>query len=270
MATNTQVTPNAGPGTLFVFLHGMIVLVETATEYLGLVVDMGKDHSYRMGDWLTEIPFNRGNVYALQGVEPGSASLDATKITVINLPLFPSPHVFATMRFPKPKAIYSLRRTPIPVSNIQGAAVAHLNTPQPNSLVIAALQLLQYDFEDLKTLAIPPSDWVPTRVDGIATLHFYAEPESPKPPQHQKDEFQISAGMFSGMALSTESTFLTAPLETAEYPAGLSPAEAMGLVERQTILRGFAISIKEGKAGDLPDVEISGGDVLCAGMAARI
>jgi len=274
MATNPQVVPNpqipnAGAGTLFVFLHGMICLVETPDQYLGLVVDMGQDHSYRMGDWLTELPFARGSVFSLQGVEAAAASLDATKISVIDRPLFPSPRVFATMRFPKPRAIHSLRRTPVAIANLTGAGVAQVSQPQLNTIVIAGLQVLEYDFADLKLVNLPPSDWAPTLVNGKATLHFYAEPESPKPPQHQVDEFQRTAGLFLDLDLSTTQTFLTAPLETAEYPAGIPTAEAMGLMERQPILRGFALSVKEGTPGMLPVPVISGGDVLCAALAAK-
>jgi hypothetical protein len=270
MATSPTAVPNTGGGSLYVFLHGMICLVQTPTQFLGLVVDMGEDHSYRMGDWLTETPFERGEVFSLQGVTPGTAALDDSKITVVERPLFPSPHVFATLTLPTPKAVHSLRRTPIAFSNLSGGSLSTLNQPAPNSCVIAALQVLEYDYPDIKAVSMAPSLWAPTSVGGVATLHFFAEPEVPTPDGHEADEFQKTASLFADLDLSTNGAFRIAPLETTEYPGTLPVGEAMGLVERQKLLRGFALSMKRNTPGVLPAPDVTGGDVLCAPFAARV
>ena len=265
--------PGSGPGKLYVFLHGMICLVETKTGFLGLVVDMKDDHSYRMGDWLQETPFNRGARMKLTGVKPGAGSLNDKNITVIRKPLAPAAKPFATIEFPRPKVVHSLRRTNFPATMLSGSGLTGLKRLGTNkkNFTIAALHVLEYDFEDLTQVALGESPWGPPTVfrpERVATVHFFAEPEAIKPPKHQIQEFHKAAQLFVNFDVTISSGLVMSRLERAEYPPELSSNEALSLIERRFLLSAVAASYKDGTPGELPAPSEGGsGGCLCAPFA---
>src|SRR4051794_9777578 len=115
--------PGTGPGKLYVFIHGLICLVEAADRFLALVVDLGDEHSYRVGDWLVEVPIKRGAQMKLKGVdETGRGELVDKEITIVHKPIDASATHFAAIELPRPKTnVLSLRRTKIPANLVSGA-----------------------------------------------------------------------------------------------------------------------------------------------------
>lgn len=265
-----EIVPGTGPGILYVFLHGLICLIESRDRFLGVVVDMGDEHSYRVGDWLLETPITRGSTMQLTGVTPANAALDPQRITIVRRPLAAgiASQTYATVSLPKPKALHSLRRTNFPAGLVSGKAAADLNQTSPGTLTIAALHILEYDFAELADVALDGSPWGPPttfRASRAATLHLFAEPEVVKSGSHQVKEFGKAAQLFTDFDVSISGTLAMTRLETAEYPADLSTSEALALLERRFILSSVAASYKDDTPGDLPAPSEGGsGGALCA------
>jgi hypothetical protein len=266
--------PGAGPGRLYVFLHGLICLVETKDKFLGLVVDMGSEHSYRAGDWLTELPVERGAVITLKNVSTGAGTVDVSQVSVIQAEtLFPFPQLYATLVFPRPSRVLTLRRTDIPPDVLTGGGLSRLSRPREDTMTLSSLNILQYDFEDAGAVHLDGHPWGPPTVyrePRVATLHFYAEPEVGKSMMHPIEEFNASSRLFQGFDVTLHEVLKVHPLETAEYPAELSTNEALGLAERTPLLGSLAAFYK-GNSHTLPAPAMGGGTlVVCGNFVARV
>jgi hypothetical protein len=276
--STTPVPAGTESGKLFVFLHGLIPLIEYQDQFLGLVVDMDDDHGYLAGDWLTEMPMPRGSIVELTGVTPGTASLNRTKISVIRQQkLFPSPLLYATLVLPRPAALHSLRRTEFPVDSgvLKGASLPFVSCPKPGVFSIATVQIFEYDFADASQVQLSgyPA-WTPTvfrKSAGSrpsATLHFFAEPENVPDPMHHISELNANFQLFKGFDLSASGTLARVSLEMDEYPKDdLSTNETLGLMERIPLLNSVAAFYKLGQQGALPGEGDTGENpILCAGI----
>jgi hypothetical protein len=271
----SSTTAGTGPGKLYVFFHGLIPLIQRPSDILALVVDMGDDHSYRAGDWLREVPLSRGFMGTLNNVTPGPGTLDPTKISILqHQQIFPSPHVYATLTFPRPKAIHSLRRTQFPATAgvFKGAGAGQVSRLPNGSYAVASLEILEYDFTDAASVELTGLAWTPTlfkKSDSstpCATLHFFAEPECTPSESHSVSEFALSFTLFNALDLSVTGQLTRVPLEVDEYPVENLPiSEALGLRERLPLLDGVAAYYKSGESGPLPGEATSGpGTELCA------
>jgi hypothetical protein len=275
--STTPVPAGTGAGKLYVFLHGLIPMIQYPDRILGLVIDMDDDHGYLAGDWLNETPFPRGSIIELKGVSPGTASLDSGKISIIHQKLFPSPLLYATLVLPKPAAIHSLRRTEFPATSgvLTGSGLPSLSSPKPGIYSIATVHLLEYDFTDASQVQLTgfPA-WISTlfsKTSGSqpsATLHFFAEPQNVPDPTHHISELDANFSLFADLDVSAHGTLARASLEVDEYPTNnLSTNETFGLMERRPLLQAVSAYYKEGMQGGLPGEGESGSDpVLCAGI----
>lgn len=267
--------PGTGPGKLYVFIHGLICLVQKRDGLLGLVVDMGEDHSYRLGDWLVEVPMKKGAELKLSGVKAGDGGFDKSVVTVLHKPLDTEAKRYATIELPRPASkICSLRRTRIPAALLAGQEATSLANKGQQFFTLAAVHVLEYDFEELSDVYLEGGEWGPPTVfreTRAATLHFFAEPEQIKTQEHNIKEFREAAGMFRGLDLSIRSAVTMSKLEADEYPKDLSSNEALSLIERRFLLTALAAGYKEGMPGDLPAPSRGGsGGVLCAPMAVEM
>jgi hypothetical protein len=272
------VIPGTGSGKLYVFIHGLICLVEMEDYILGVVVDMGDEHSYRVGDWLVEVPMQkRGPQMELRlgnTSEPNvqGGVLDDKRVTTVSgtLNMGSLNEAFATIRFPKPNRILPLRRTTFPDDLISGPGKANLNHTDPGKFTLAALRILEYDFEDLTQVTLENGGWGPPTVfrnGRAATLHFFAEPELIKPLAHPIDEFNKASAVFQGVCLTITNALLMKPVETNEYPKDLSINEALSLLERRVLLRSLAAAYKGDTPGELAAESTGGaGSALCGGF----
>jgi hypothetical protein len=280
--SGTPLIPGTGPGKLYVFIHGLISLVEMDDCILGIVVDMGDDHSYRVGDWLEEAPMKCGSPMELKlgptsKPAPSGNLLDATKVTIVRGgtldQAFLKNKAFATIRFPKPNRILQLRRTSFPDKLISGDGKSNLNhtdTAQ-TEFTLAGLRILEYDFDDLTQVTLENGGWGPPtvfRASRVATLHFFAEPEQVKPLEHPIDEFSKASTIFEGVNLTISNALVMRRLETDEYPTDLSTNEALSLIERRTVvLSPVAAAYKGDTPGELAAQSTGGGgSALCRGL----
>src|SRR5229473_5533224 len=82
--------------TLYVVLHGLISLIDIGADgFIAYVVDIGAEHKYLYGNWLTEsdIPKKEEGgppLYAtLLGVEKGHSDIDCKKNAVLKVSRLP-------------------------------------------------------------------------------------------------------------------------------------------------------------------------------------
>ncbi len=271
-------------GKLYVFLHGLISLIdvkdETQDGFFGLVIDMGDAHSYRGGDWLTELPLPANSILELQGVTPGKGTIDRSKVTVVPTPsLFPLPQLYATLRFPRPESVRSLLRVTIPSAEISGKGLTAVKKKPGAGFTVASLQILEYKYKKAGDVALrAPGEgkrfWgpaIPTK-KKVATLHFFAEPERDVAPRHGKDEFLASCRLFPGFDVSLKKAQVlnrTTP-EPGEFPSDVNVNEHLGLLDRREMLEEVAAFLKGDGTFD-PGTAFSGSrGVLCSAVPGGI
>ena len=113
-------------GTLNVILHGLLTIAKASEEITVYVPNMGSDHVYRAGNWLTETTMDQGE-FTLRGVTKNKPSehpfslehnlvLQNTHIADANC----CNRVYATLHFPYPESTVSLSRLPVPDAGIGG------------------------------------------------------------------------------------------------------------------------------------------------------
>src|SRR5215471_14232580 len=106
---------------LNVLLHGGFAFLEGA-EKITFLMPKSDHHVFRAGSWLaeTELQGQReadklGTVYKLVGVEKGAAGFDPEQALMVkNARPEANPKSYATLEFPRPKRITSLRPVQIP------------------------------------------------------------------------------------------------------------------------------------------------------------
>jgi hypothetical protein len=187
---------NHGSGILNVLLHGAFtfVLEENADHILALIPEL-KDHAYRAGSWLaeTELYGGRGATYGLTGVIPGGEShFDHEKNLLVKFrgkpPAKPPRHArrYATLIFPKPRMITSLRVAEIPTQDFFPKQSKNLVVPGPNQHM-ATLQVFTYDIDKENELALKAVKvslpratkledhyWEPAFTGNYVNLHIFS------------------------------------------------------------------------------------------------
>lgn len=226
-------------GKLFVFLHGLIVLVERPNELVAAVVDMGDKHVYRFGHWLREQPLPRGTEARLEGVAYGNSGLSTDESFYDNVRLRPlSPLIYAAIRLPKPGVpVHAFRKSTIPSQHHSTTAPLR---GQPN--VVAGLRVIEYSFDDLAGVRLQPLPWEPQLFSDekrTATLHLIAEPETQVDQTHHIDEFVMGAQLFEDVAVTLTAVPMMSRLEDS-YPEELPRPEALSLRERGALMREVA------------------------------
>jgi hypothetical protein len=272
-AVPSPAIPGTGNGTLYVFIHGLICLVQRPGDFLGLIPDLGDDHTYRVGDWLVELPMTRDAKMTLTGVTGGTAGLGSAITVVPKAAINSSVRLFASIELPRPvEEVKSFRRTEIPAAMLYGPGTATLASGNA-SIVIAALHVFKYTFNDLSEVLLEGGGWGPPTVfrdSRVATLHLFAEPEQLRPPRHQTDEFRTAAQLLS-VDVSISSPVRMQKLEPNGYPDDLSKNEALSLIERRDLLFSVAAAYKDDSPFELSAHSEGGpGGVLCAPLCGDL
>jgi hypothetical protein len=218
-----------------VFIHGNIVLVERRDELLAVVIDMEDQHTYRAGNWLTELPVERGTRARLSGVATGSEGLSPLETILSGVRLLPdSPHIYATFSLPK--------------------------------------HIVEYDSADLASARLEGFDWkaVPFAPDHpVATLHLIAEPESEVEPDHTMVEFNTASKIFEGADVVLHRKLSLPEPDNLEdgFPEVLPRQEIANLFERRALLSGLAAFYHLNDAALLGGAFGGPGGELCASFS---
>lgn len=205
------------PQRLYVVLHGLISLVQEGTSgFQALVLDMGDEHRYLVGNWLLEKEIAKGASEQLVGVDTPAvgATLDPQKnaiVTISTLPDSSHPKVRAVFKLPPPEAIFHLT-----VGDFQGAALQDTDNKlkaQPKSM--AGVRVFKYSLQDPSAVKLGSLWSCPAtmQVKGqrVAVLHIYSQPGVEMTPAaaiaHNRNEFESSASLLGAqLALTTPVT----------------------------------------------------------------
>jgi hypothetical protein len=236
--------------TLNVILHGLIALVRQKDSIIALMPDV-KQHVFRAGSWLGEIELRNG-FYSLTGVNSGTADFDKTKNLILeNAQMSPDgpSAAYATILFPKPKEIHSLRPVAIdPKTDLSGRDAAGIT-----ATALTSIQIFVYDCPDLSQFALQGHPFLPPQDPKLAVfnLHVYSEEDvDPADLDHAVNAFDEAVALFKNLDLKLVNSKPIPPADPTEpRPDGVVLMELEDLGYRQSrltnhgeILRGILSS----------------------------
>jgi hypothetical protein len=270
---------------LYVILHGLVSIVETADTLFLFLLDMDKDHEYRAGTWLAEQEVVKGIKGELKGVQAGTKRLDPLAnplLKLATLPDFDQPEVHAVFQAPIPKDILSFNRGMITVN---GGATSLVATPATLSAVRVLVYDVETDFNSVKLIGTTGGDeseadifsWdaheaFTTFGNGarLATLHIFDMPGGPLADDspHHVEEFAVSSRVLGAEITIGAAVPLT--VTNGPLPAGLSELEMLDFDVRATRISDLVLDfIRVGEWIQSGDVEGSC-DSCCGGCDGRM
>ena len=174
------------PGYLNVIFHGLFVFVDEGKDDIDVLIpNVGSEHVYRAGAWLGEVTLAKRparSPYRLLGVDRGQGRFErARNLAMKKLPNRTARLLYATLRMPRPKKIFSHGLINFPRG---GVTIENTSVNQA-----ATLQTFAYDFTDLLSVELTHHQWIPQFDDPTAryvNLHLFAEPEGPMLAGHRQ------------------------------------------------------------------------------------
>jgi hypothetical protein len=234
------------PGTLNVLLHGAFAFVEDKKrKHLIAAIPKLKEHAYRAGSWLAETELLSGS-YELKGVTASNVLKYERKQNLLLYfqprQLSAKPVPYATLRFPYPNKITSLR-----VVDTRREYFTHDEDLVENPQHMATLQVLTYDIDDENGLALKADNgdghyWEPSftrdyinRRDYI-NLHVFSSEEHYYKPSNAREDFNQCVALL-GAKLRLQTRFLPASEipddpQKKVLPPGVAPQETEDLALR--------------------------------------
>jgi len=222
--------------SLNVIFHGLCVFVGKKNEIEVLLPDLSPVHVFRAGVWLAETNIRPGAQLSLEGVTPGTAIFERRENLLIRpdaagrLPRSKVPP-YATLVFPRPNKIYSLRQVALtPGTDLVGSSADAIYIRDDGTVLQSSVQVFQYNVPDETKLTLKHHRWIPAFVDGVTNLHVFAEPETPQPIGHSITEFGKGSEMFDGLDLKRARASLLP--EFTFVPDGIRKEELEDLIPR--------------------------------------
>jgi hypothetical protein len=264
---------NHGSGILNVLLHGAFtfVLEENADQILALIPKL-KDHAYRAGNWLaeTELYGGPGATYELKGVKPGTEFHFKHKKNLLvkfggELPANPPRHAkrYATLSFPKPKMITSLRVAEIPTAAfsdreplIVAGKTQHMATLQAFTYEIDNENELRLEAVKSSLPRAPKLEdhyWEPAFIGNHVNLHIFSSEDYYHKPSNADEDLNQCVALL-GVDLRVDVRYVPArgidPNEE-ELPPGVTPVETEDLASRTRRLAELGRRVVQNGDADL-------------------
>jgi len=291
MSKHTEKKSNAESGNnpvniLYVVLHGLISLVDVGgSGFIAYALEMGDDHRYLYGNWLTEheIPQRQQGaqplIAELTGVDPGTATLDTSKDVILKSVTAPDvdhQDVRAVFRLPRPLKIHYLVPGKLPAGNLQGDVNRVVGKPT----ALSGLRVFEYTFAESGKVHLTQASgttplWlcpgpVPVKSQNfkLSVLHIYDQPgeELLGHLKHTKDEFKKSAA-FLGADLSLDQAVKTTTDPIIPLP-GMLMGETVCLSRREDAVLNILATDREGVAPN-PGTGGCSGTGVCAACGAQ-
>jgi hypothetical protein len=229
-------SPNHGSGTLNVLLHGAFAFVQDKkTKHIVAAIPKLKEHAYRAGSWLAETELRSGS-YELKGVTASNVlKFERKKNLLVNFEarqLSTKPVPYATLRFPYPKQITSLREV-----DTRREFFTHNEDLVENPQHMATLQVLTYDIDDENRLALKADIgdghyWEPAFIGDHINLHIFSSEEHYYKPSNAQEDFNQCVALL-GAKLRLQTRFLPASqILEEDVPPGVAPQETEDLALR--------------------------------------
>src|SRR5580658_9504832 len=190
--------PLAPPGgTLYVFLHGLIGIVDGPTGLDLRIPNVGAVHSYRYGEFLGEVTLQPSSApYLISNIKGGADRFDPREhlVTTTNFPACAQADLYARICLPFPIKIHSILQV-----DLTGAIedpLGHL----PNPKIATMVPVLEYSYDDprLVLFGSDPLDVAPLYHHGHAysSLHIFAEEDEERLEDHDIAGFSAVASLF--------------------------------------------------------------------------
>lgn len=239
MATRTN-SHNDESGILNVLLHGAFTFVHNKkTKQLHALIPRLKEHAYRAGSWLAETELQRGS-YELKGVEASDTlKFERDKNILVKFRrLSDKKRPYATLKFPYPKQIRSLRVAEVPIKSFDNPK--YLIGPK-KTMHMATLQVLTYDIDDENKLALKeeknPDEkghfWEPAFTGNYINLHIFSSEDYYHKLSNAEEDFNQCVALL-GVKLKLITLYLPASeiLLVDDLPDGVTPEETEALAVR--------------------------------------
>ena len=245
---------------LNVIFHGSFVFVDRGDEIHVRIPNLPQ-HAITAGNWLGETKLMPGT-YRLDGVVHGKAGFNAERNLILHYKELPSePAPYATIVFPKPAGIQSLRVAPLPKDSLEAVdakdshaqkEVQRLNAAEHR---IATMQVFTYAIDNVKRLALSSAPkgkpdpsvvdghyWEPVVVPGkdhtdFANLHIYSTEDHYQDPFQAEDFAQCAATM--GVKLKLRNPYQASRIPEQSFalpeerlPPGVNARETEDLAAR--------------------------------------
>jgi hypothetical protein len=239
--------PIDSPGRLNVILHGTFAFknVDANAEGPGkpakpqikvLLPNLGH-HAYRAGNWLGETQLLPGD-YDLLGVkDDGTKKLDkAYNLLVKRNSNKPAKAAYATLNFPLPAAIKSMRVSTLPPGQF-------LNNADPDEVFlesgkahVAALQVFTYDIKDEAELRLQKIGgaghyWEPAFSGRFINLHIFSSEDQQSVPSFDVDDLQGTLGLL-GSQVIVAPPLVAEEVSVDVLPDGVRDEETEDLAQR--------------------------------------
>jgi hypothetical protein len=242
--------PDANVNVIF---HGLFLFVQRKRFMEVLIPNMGFDHAYRAGLFLTEetlAPLALDNPYLLDDVTGGDAQFDEKANIVFKNQDYDHDagldKVYARIVLPKPVEIISLRPTSDPFNAYVDASGL------VNGRKTRGLQILRYQADFNKEVVLRPhgARLATHTIDGkeFLNLHIIAEDDAfVTEPEHSLYGYQQTLQLLPGLKgkifitnITTNTSEIGDP-QAADFPSkGFSVYETLDLVERAETLDQLA------------------------------
>jgi hypothetical protein len=194
----------AGPGTLFVFLHGYCVVAERG-KWLEVVLPDIPGHVNKAGGWLTESAIARKGVLRLTGVETGNESFAKHPLTILLKGCYLTSRArAATLWLPWPARILPLLIAERdPNSPSAGLPVVQRTDNLARWTQAPSLTVLVYNYRDDNQVSLENHYWEPCTVNRAVSLHVIADSEKSEGTFHEVQTEEVIAkviGRYPGMS----------------------------------------------------------------------
>lgn len=296
---NGQTTPI---NVLYVVFHGFISLCDYGQEgFIAHVLDMGEDHAYLYGDWLSEHPIPKrqpgqsAQIATLKSVDSYPPSdcntMNSDNNVIIGLPDVPDPsHPFvrAILNLPRPKCIYDFISGTLNPAALQGTK-EDIEKVVGSPTAVSGVRVFEYTFKDITQVKVVVNFggevclWQPPEPADVcdknlkvSVFHVYDEPLETFPSTadavaHNLTEFNNSMSF-----LGVNITLVKEPVQiTNSQPLpGLLEAETITTLDkRQCIILELLNKVRSGGKVTIENRVLGGGGgggQVCSGGHATV
>jgi hypothetical protein len=221
-------------------------------------------HVYRAGNWLGETELSGGD-YKLVGVNKGEEHFDRTMNLVLKSERLVRHKAHATLRFPRPQAIASLRVANVPFDAFNPAEAKALKLDQ-KGVHIATLHVITYTFKDDNDLRLANAEnlddghyWEPAFDGSYINLHIFCSEDRFSTPSQASADFKACAALL-GLKLELEYPYPVAmAANDVRLPSGVIAEETEDLPFRTLRMGRLGRLLRQG--GDA-NLAWSGNDAL--------
>jgi hypothetical protein len=229
------------PGTLYVFLHGLIGVYNQSTSTELLIPNVGPDHAYRFGEFLGEVTLPPSPApYYVTGIT-GSSSLlfppDQHLCTQQLKPVCSEALVYARIKLPPPLCVHSYLT--VDLTDVIEDPYPHLYKGGNGRITGTMTPVLEYRFRDPREVLFGGDSLnvAPISIDDqeqwFMNLHIFAEEDIEQPEDHTIGGFDAIAELFDFQSTPRLISVSNIPLpKKGNLPPGTTHLEFLSLALR--------------------------------------